>query len=82
MTAVPGAALHPVDGVEERVGGAIAGVDGVGALERGVARGCEELSEDGLDGLGLVKGGLGADFEAADGGGVDVVFREEGGYGC
>lgn len=81
VTAVPGGGLEPVDAVEDSVGTAVAGVDGVNALDVGVAGGSEELHQDGLDGLGLVQEGLGADLEAADGLGVDVVLLHEGGEG-
>lgn len=48
-----------------------------------VARGREELAEDGIDRLRLVPGGvLSADFEAADEDWRDVVFGEQGGDGC
>ena len=82
VAAVPAAALDPVDGIEGGVGGAVARVLGVEALDVVVAGGGEEVHEDGLDRLGLVDDGLSADIEATDGFGVDVVALQEGGDDC
>lgn len=79
VAAVPGGALDPVDGVEDGVGAAVAGVDGVDTLNVGVVT--KELHQDGLDRLGLVQHGLGTDLEAANGVGVDLVLLEEVGGG-
>jgi len=75
VSAVPGGGLDPVDSVEEGVSTAVAGVDGVNALDAGVV--AEELHEHGLDRLGLVQHGLGADLEAADGLSIDVVVLQQ-----
>lgn len=77
VPAVPGRALDPVDGVEERGGPAVAGVLRVDALDVGVAVRLEEVHEDRLDRLGLVDDGLGADIEATDREGVDAVLLEQ-----
>lgn len=77
VTAVPRAALHPVDGVEESGGTAVAGVLAVNALDVVVSGGSKEVHEDSLDGLGLVNDGLGTDIETTNAAGVNVVLLEE-----
>lgn len=81
VSAVPGFTLHPVDGVEESGGGAVASVLGVDTLDIVVTGSVEEVHEDGLGGLGFVNQGLGSDVKTADGGGVDVVLGEQLGDG-
>jgi hypothetical protein len=45
VAAVPRRGLDPVDGVEKSVGAAVAGVDGIHALNVGIARGLEKLHQ-------------------------------------
>lgn len=75
IAAVPGGGLDPVDAVEEGVGAAVAGVDGVDTLNVGVV--AKQLHQDRLDRLGLVEDGLSANLEAADRVDVDVVVLEQ-----
>ena len=72
---IPRGRLNPVEGVEDGVGAAVAGIDGVHALDIGVV--AEQLHKDGLDGLGLVEDGLRAHLEAANAVCVDLVLAEE-----
>ena len=51
VAAIPGRGLDPVDGVEERCGGAVAGVLRVDALNVGVAGLGEVVHEVGLGGF-------------------------------
>lgn len=79
VTAVPAGTLNPVDRVDQGVGAAVAGVDGVDTLDVGVV--AEKLHQHRLDRLGLVQEGLGADLKAADGVGVNGILLEQVGSG-
>jgi len=63
---VPGAALHPRDGIEESGGAAVAGIGGVRALDIGATVRLEELHQHSFHRLALVDDGLGAYFQSAD----------------
>lgn len=51
VAAVPRGRLNPVDGVEERRGGAVAGVFRVDTLDVGVASASKEVHEESLAGF-------------------------------
>lgn len=80
LTAVPGAALNPVDGVEESRGTTVAGVLAVDTLDVVVARGGKEVHEDRLDRLGLINDCLRTDIETTDAARIDVVLFQKAGY--
>ena len=70
--------MDPVDGVEDRIGAAIARIQIIDAFDVGVTGGLEHLHQHGLAGLGFVNDGFCTDFEAADTAKVDGVFMDEG----
>lgn len=61
VSSIPTLALDPVDTVEQRSGGTVTGVLVVDTLNVVVARGGEEVHEQGLCGFRLVDQGLGTD---------------------
>lgn len=66
VTTIPRRALNPVDRIEERRCGTVAGIFRVDTLNIRVARGCKEVHKDCFDRLGLVNDSLGTDIEATD----------------
>lgn len=75
VSAIPGSALDPVDGVEQGVGAAVAGVDVVDTLNVAVV--AKQLHQHRLDRLGLVQQRLGSNLDSTNGCRVDVVVLEQ-----
>ncbi len=55
VSAIPRRGLEPVEGVEERIRAAVAGINRIHTLNVEVARLLEQLHQDTLDALGLVE---------------------------